>query len=106
MFVLSQRHHYQHSDPNGNQMQLIWALLTSYHLPLAITFLSLGKNPVGHNITTTLMKLSVKALLKSGDIGTFHLALFAASEGVIVRWHRDTMSVEDSPRKMYPMCNY
>ena len=106
MFVFSQRYHYQHSDPNGNQTQLIWALLTLYHLPLAITFLSLGKSPAGHNITTTLMKLSFKALLKSGDIGTFHLALFAASEVAIARWHRDTMSVEESPRKMYPMCNY
>lgn len=79
--------------------------LTSYHLPHNINFLSPCKSTVEHYISSALMKIFFKALLKHGYINTFHLALFAATGGPILQWHHDTLSDQESPRKMYPACN-
>lgn len=80
--------------------------LTSYHLSLYITFLSPSKSTAEHNITSALMKISFKALLKGGYINTFYFVLFTAAGGPVLQWHHDMLSVQDSPRKMYPVCNY
>lgn len=83
--------------------------LTSYHLSLYITFLSPSKSTAEHNITSALMKISFKALLKGW---LYQHLLFCAVHSrwgptiAVASWHvvSSGFTKKNVPRVQLLMC--